>query len=177
MNKTLIVIDAQEDFTRGALRNEDAIRALPVIHSVVEYANKNSFDGIYYTMDTHNNFYHRTQEGKNLPIAHCIYQTKGWKLCPEVQTENDHIIIMKDSFGTLEWQEWAEELRHTNEIIVCGFCTDICVISNVLILKALCSETPITVIENACAGITPEKHDAAIEVMKSCQIKIERWGM
>lgn len=174
MNKVLIVIDAQEDFTRGALRNKEAIQALPIIHNLVDYASKNNIK-IIYTKDTHRDDYLNTQEGKNLPVPHCICNTVGWALCPEVEVDIAKV-IHKQTFGYPHWNV-IEDLFAADEIWVCGFCTDICVISNVLILKALYPETPIVVFENACAGVTPEKHDAAIEVMKSCQIKIERWEM
>ena len=174
MNIRLVVIDAQEDFTRGALYNHDAIKALPTIRNIVDYANKNRFS-IFYTADTHDKDYMKTQRGKNLPMEHCIYNSPGWAICPEVAHGNNPIIITKNSFGTVEWEDWDLTIGSANEIYVCGFCTDICVISNVLILKALYPEVPITVFENACAGVTPEKHAAALEVMKSCQINVERW--
>ena len=94
MNKVLIVIDAQEDFTRGALRNEEAIKALPVIRDIVKYAKDNQFDYIFYTQDTHYENYFDTLEGKNLPIAHCIYRTDGRVLCTEVVTDYDNTIII-----------------------------------------------------------------------------------
>lgn len=174
MNKVLIVIDAQEDFTRGALYNDNAIKALPVIHNIVDYANENKFS-IFYTADTHDKDYMKTQEGKHLPIEHCIYKSSGWAICPEVSHGHNPNLIIKNSFGTIDWQHWNLTISNANEIYVCGFCTDICVISNVLILKALYPEVPITVFENACAGVTLEKHTAALEVMRSCQINIERW--
>ena len=178
MNKTLIVIDAQEDFTRGALRNEDAIKALPVIQSIVKYSESNFDHAIYYTKDTHYiETYRKSQEGKNLPIAHCIKSTKGWQICPEVWSDDAGCAIEKNTFGCVSWKSIGIDGIKPEEIWICGFCTDICVISNVLILKALFPEIPIVVFENACAGVTPEKHNAAIEVMKSCQIKIERWEM
>ena len=176
MSKVLIVVDAQEDFTRGALRNEEAIKALPTVHNVIRYAEDHDFD-IYCTMDTHFKSelsnYLDTQEGKNLPIEHCIYQTNGWKLCKEVQGEKSHCPILKETFGYLDWRD--EELD-PDEIWICGFCTDICVSANFQILKATFPEVPITIIEDACAGVTPELHDAAIKVMKSCQAHVVKFN-
>ena len=175
MNKVLIVIDAQEDFTRGALRNEEAIKALPVIHDIVKYAKDNQFYRIFYTQDTHYENYFDTLEGKNLPIAHCIYGTDGRKLCPEVKTDYDNtIIIPKGTFGYMNWYEWY--LDNASEIWICGFCTDICVSANVQVLKATYPGVPITVISDACAGVTPELHEAALKVMASCQANIKTWS-
>lgn len=175
MNKALIIIDAQEDFTRGALRNEEAIKALPVIHDVVEFARDNEFSYIIYTQDTHKNNYLETQEGKNLPVKHCIYGTDGWNLCPEVVVNYDDVLnLKKGSFGYTNWYEWRLSSL-ADEIWICGFCTDICVSANFQILKATYPTIPITVISDACAGVTPELHDAALKVMKSCQARIVKW--
>ncbi|MBQ9007760.1 MAG: cysteine hydrolase [Clostridia bacterium] len=175
MNKALIVIDAQEDFTRGSLRNEEAIKALPVIHEVVEFAENNEFSFIAYTMDTHGDDYYETQEGKNLPVTHCIRETPGWQLCPEVLgKDKSPKIVYKETFGTLDWERLFQG-RKPSEILLCGFCTDICVIANFQILKATFPEVPITVISDASAGVTPELHDAALKVMKSCQARIASW--
>lgn len=173
MNKVLIVIDAQEDFTRGALKNEEAIKALPVIHKIVEYASMNNMT-IIYTKDTHNNDYLNTQEGKNLPIPHCIHNTTGWNLCPEVEVDRAKVYY-KQTFGYPFW-DVVGGLIFADEIWLCGFCTDICVSANFQILKAAFPETLITVIEDACAGVTPELHEAALKVMKSCQAKIVKWS-
>lgn len=168
MNKVLIVIDAQEDFTRGALRNEEAIAALPIISKAVDYASFNFDHPIIYTKDTHFDNYLDTQEGKNLPIPHCIKDTRGWRLCREVLTDKCKI-YEKEQFG---YKFWRYDLENVEEIWLCGFCTDICVMANFQLLKAEYPEIPIYIIEDACAGVTPELHDAAIKVMKSCQAKI-----
>lgn len=176
MNKVLIVIDAQEDFTRGALRNEEAIKALPVIHDIVELAKEKEMK-IIYTADTHREDYLSTQEGKKLPIKHCIYRTSGWDLCPEVKAENYPTnLIIKEAFGSIGWQHYANTLFYADEIWLCGFCTDICVMANFQILKAQFPEVPITIIEDACAGVTPELHEAALKVMKSCQAKVVKFS-
>lgn len=172
MNKILIVIDAQEDFTRGALHNEEAIRALPTIKEIVAYAYKNFDKKTIYTKDTHNENYLETQEGKNLRVPHCIKGSDGWRLCPEVLIEESKV-IEKRTFGSMQWD--MEALGTVDEIWLCGFCTDICVSANFQILKAAYPEVPIVVIEDACAGVTPELHEAALKVMKSCQARIAKW--
>ena len=172
MNKVLIVIDAQEDFTRGALRNEQAIEALPTIKEIVTYAYKHFDRKTIYTKDTHSENYLETQEGKNLPVPHCIKGSNGWRLCPEVLIEESKV-IEKGTFGSTRWG--MEALGTVDEIWICGFCTDICVSANFQILKANYPEVPIVVIEDACAGVTPELHDAALKIMKSCQAKIVKW--
>ena len=177
MNKALIIIDAQEDFTYGALRNEDAIAALPVITSAVEFATDNRMS-IYYTRDTHSNVeaYLNSQEGRKLQKPHCIYDTHGWDLCREVLPRlfDSAKVIDKYSFGTFEWSRCIE-LNVVDEIWMCGFCTDICVSANFQIIKAAFSETPIVIIEDACAGTTPGMHEAALEVMASCQARVLTW--
>lgn len=172
MNKVLIVIDAQEDFTRGALRNDQAIAALPTIKEIVAYAYRNFDKKTIYTKDTHDGHYLDTQEGKNLPVPHCIKGSDGWRICPEVFIEESKV-IEKRSFGSTRWD--MEALWSLDEIWMCGFCTDICVSANFQILKATYPDTPIVVIEDACAGVTPELHDAALKVMKSCQARIVKW--
>ena len=174
MNKALIVIDAQEDFTRGALRNEEAIQALPVIRDVVKFMCKNSDYMVTYTMDTHTDAYALTQEGRNLPVKHCVKNTDGWKICGEVvpQGPSKALVIEKPTFGNLNWHGF---FNNADEIWLCGFCTDICVSANFQILKATYPETPIVVIEDACAGVTPELHQAALKVMNSCQGRIVKW--
>ena len=177
MNKVLVVVDAQEDFTRGALRNEEAIKALPVIHDIVDFASYHFEHRVIYTQDTHYKLtYLESLEGRNLPIKHCIYESKGWQLCPEVlpKQHRSYICQLKRTFGHSEWDK-MNDLHEADEIWLCGFCTDICVSANLQILKATYPETPIIVIEDACAGVTPELHEAALKVMKSCQARIVKW--
>lgn len=181
MNKILIVIDAQEDFTRGALRNEDAIKALPILHEVVKYAVKNNFRAIIFTKDTHFDNYLETAEGKNLPIKHCIKGTDGWQLCHEVLCEFNKIPVYyceKYTFGMYSWDEFCEDefTPDLEEIWLCGFCTDICVSANYQIIKSVAPYIPITVIADACAGVTLELHEAALKVMASCHANIKNWN-
>lgn len=167
--KYLIIIDAQEDFTRGVLRNEEAIAAIPNIQKLIEKAHTEDFC-IIATKDTHHKEnYMLTQEGKNLPIPHCILNTPGWEICHELleKTNFEHIIC-KGTFGYTEWYK----LLSPEEIWLCGFCTDICVSANFQILKAQFPEVPIKVFADCCAGVTPELHEAALKVMQSCQATI-----
>ena len=175
MNKVLVVIDAQEDFTYGALKNDEAIKALPTIHDIVEYAEKNDFKVIFYTQDTHYGDYLRTQEGKNLPVEHCLANTSGWQIRKEVFPKTKpRVVLSKYSFGYTGWPGW-HDIYEADEIWMCGFCTDICVSANFQLLKAYYPEVPIVIIEDACAGVTPELHEAALKVMKSCQAEIIKW--
>lgn len=165
--KYLIVIDAQEDFTRGALRNEEAIAAIPNIQKLIEKARAKGFYLIA-TQDTHHEeTYMTSQEGRNLPVPHCIATTPGWKICHELTDFNCY--IAKPTFG---YTKWDNRLTAPEEIWLCGFCTDICVSANFQILKAQFPEVPIKVFADCCAGVTPELHEAALKVMQSCQATI-----
>lgn len=166
--KVLIVIDAQEDFVRGSLGTKEAVAALPVIQKMVQRMDELE-NLVLFTQDTHDDNYLNTQEGKMLPVKHCIRNTPGWQICPEATGGKKHYInIEKSSFGFTKWKEWFT-FDEDVEFYLCGFCTDICVMANFQILKALCPENPIYIIEDACAGVTPELHEAALKVMKSCQ--------
>lgn len=177
MNKAVIVIDAQVDFVTGALRNEEAIKSLPVLHAVVDWAVNNHYDLIY-TKDTHTkNAYLTSQEGKNLPVPHCICSTPGWDIVSEALPEDYRYdkcsFYLKGQFGYANWRE--AHLEDFDELIFVGYCSDICVVSNVLIIKSLYPEIPITFISDASAGVTPESHAAACTVMKSCQVNVKTW--
>lgn len=182
--KVLIIVDGQHDFTYGALRNEDAIKAIPNIVKKI-----NEFDGDYIllTMDTHDENYLESNEGKMLPVVHCVKDTEGWKIEKEIQTavcraegrndKNRVIYFEKPTFGSTVLADFLdlellEKYDHL-DIEYVGFCTDICVVSNVLMDKAfLYDKADITVDASCCAGVTPEKHKAALETMKSCQINV-----
>ena len=167
--KLLIVIDAQNDFITGALKNEEAIKRVP---NIVEEIRHTDADVIIATQDTHFSDYLETQEGKRLPVPHCIKGTPGWKIEQSVQDALDERgalrPIEKISFG---YPYWNKGMNY-DEIELIGFCTDICLISNAMILKAICPEARIYVKESCCAGVTPETHKNALEAMKMCQIDV-----
>ena len=164
--KTLIVIDMQNDFISGSLGTKEAQAIVPNVKKKIEEY-KSRGNEIIFTRDTHQSDYLETNEGKLLPIKHCINGTYGWIIADEVNyPEYKH--INKRTFGYTFWN-YEEEFE---EIEIVGLCTDICVISNALILKAQFPGIAITVDANCCAGTTPERHRAALEVMKSCQINV-----
>ena len=164
--KTLIVIDMQNDFISGSLGTKEAQAIVPNVKKKIEEY-KARGDEIIFTRDTHQSDYLETNEGKHLPIKHCINGTYGWIIADEVNyPEYKH--INKRTFGYTFWN-YEEEFE---EIELVGLCTDVCVISNALILKAQFPKINITVDASCCAGVTPEKHKAALEVMKSCQINV-----
>ena len=176
--KVLIVVDVQNDFITGALRNEEAIKRLP---NIVNLVKEEKFDDIYLTMDTHDEDYLDTLEGQKLPVKHCIEGTEGHKLAPElVKALKDFPalkIFRKDTFGSLNLADelknlWYLNTRQEVEFTFVGFCTDICVVSNALLLRANLPNAKITVVENCCAGVTKESHDAALQTMNMCQIEI-----
>ena len=172
MTRVLIVIDMQNDFINGSLGTEEAVQIIPQVIREIE---EGHYDQIFATMDTHQINYLDTYEGKNLPVEHCIKDTKGWQLNPlvkEALAGENAVIIEKPTFGS-EALVKAVDAVHPDEITLIGLCTDICVASNALMLRAAFHEIPMRVISHACAGVTPEKHSAALQVMASCQIEIQ----
>lgn len=169
MNKYLIVIDMQNDFVNGALGTKEALKIVPKVKAKIE-AYRKLGDKIIFTRDTHQKDYLSSNEGKHLPFEHCIENTDGWQICDEINTEGGEI-INKPSFGFIEWEKFIDN-NHKLSIELIGLCTDICVVSNAIILKALFPEADIKVDSNACAGVTPETHKSALETMKMCQIEI-----
>ena len=165
----LIVIDMQNDFIDGALGTPEAQSIVPNVVKKIEKAREEGKE-IIFTKDTHGNDYLNTQEGKFLPIPHCIRGSDGWEICSEIVITGEDNIINKPSFGCSDW--YWEIIEPISSIEMIGLCTDICVISNALILKSEYPEIPITVDASCCAGVTPEKHKAALETMKSCQINV-----
>ena len=163
--KTLIVVDMQNDFIDGSLGTKEAQAIVPnVKKKIQEY--KNRGDEIIFTRDTHQSDYLDTPEGKKLPVVHCIEGTKGWQIADCLEVEGC-TYIDKPTFG---WTHWNE--RTFQEIEMVGLCTDICVVSNALILKATFPSVEITVDASCCAGVTPQTHLAALETMKMCQILV-----
>lgn len=164
--RTLIVVDMQNDFVTGSLGTKEAQAIVPnVAEKIKEY--KESGDRVIFTQDTHDNGYLDTPEGKKLPVIHCVEGTKGWQIVDELDI-NGRLCIRKETFG---WMHWGD-LFLGDEIELIGLCTDICVVSNALILKATYPEVEITVDASCCAGVTPETHKAALETMKQCQINV-----
>ncbi|SDB24070.1 Nicotinamidase-related amidase [Pseudobutyrivibrio sp. YE44] len=174
MSKVLVVIDMQKDFITGALRNEEGIAIVPYVKEKIEAA-KAAGNTIIFTRDTHGDDYMETEEGANLPVPHCIKGTEGWQIIPELNAdENADYIIDKETFGSKELAElMAENEDNIDEVEFIGVCTDICVISNVLLTKAMIPNKKIYVDAKGCAGVTPAAHATALEAMKACHIKIE----
>ena len=180
MAKILIVIDMQNDFVHGDLGTPQAINIIPnIVKKLEEYTENRNGHWIYFTKDTHNNLnYLNTQEGKFLPIKHCIADSRGWDIVDELRPYAARTtakeVIEKRQFGTFNFVKIFEEDEECiDSIELCGVCTDICVITNALILKTAFPEIPIYVDPACCAGTTQEKHLAALEVMKSCQIIVD----
>ena len=175
MKDILIVIDMQKDFTTGALANPDAVSIIEGIREKIA-----SFSGrVIFTRDTHTKKYLSTMEGKHLPVPHCIEGTEGHAIEPALllaAKENPRVtveLLDKPSFGAgTRLFEKICEGEAVGKIYFVGTCTDICVVSNALILKSLLPETPMAVYADLCAGLTREKHEAALSVMQSCQIEI-----
>ena len=174
--KALIVIDMQNDFIDGSLGTPEAVAIIPVVKKLID---EGDYHRLIFTRDTHENNYLLTQEGQNLPVKHCIKNTHGWKIHNDLDTSMADAIVDKPSFGWTgwnclrnKWSDWHPILDGMDEIILVGLCTDICVISNAMLLKAFYPEVPISVDASACAGVTPQSHKNALEAMKMCQIDI-----
>ena len=176
MKKILIVVDMQNDFIDGSLGTPEAEA---IVDKVVAKINGYTKDCVYATRDTHQDDYLMTQEGDKLPIAHCIEGTQGWELNPKVKEAlGTAVLVNKTSFGSLPLADMMamEFLGHDAEeceIELVGLCTDICVVSNALILKARLPEVKISVDASCCAGVTPESHEAALQTMQMCQIEVK----
>lgn len=173
--KYLIVVDVQDDFIYGPLGSREA---RSILLAVVDYIKE--YEGeVIFTKDTHRSNYKNTQEGRFLPVEHCLAYSDGWELAgplEEMQNKMRWPVYTKGAFGcvNLAIDLRAEYVKQEIEAIdIIGVCTDICVISNALLIKAYLPEVPITVHRDLCAGVTPEKHEAALKTMESCQIIIE----
>lgn len=167
----LIVVDMQNDFINGSLGTKEAQAIVPAVKARILEAMEDRWQVIF-TKDTHSIDYLKTQEGKNLPIKHCLRGSDGWQLHPELQDLSiGSSVFEKGSFGSLELAEYVSSLN-PDAIEVIGLCTDICVVSNVALLKAYCPEVPMSVRASCCAGVTPETHEHALATMKSLQVEI-----
>ena len=175
--KILIVIDFQNDFITGSLGTKEAQAIVPNVKKKIENYKSLVDAQICFTRDTHFDNYLFTNEGKYLPIKHCIYDTDGWKIKDNLfdfayENFENVYYIDKETFGLLNWRFPIWKDKNIERIELIGLCSDVCVISNALILKATYPDANIIVDASCCAGTTPEKHKAAIEVMKSCQINV-----
>ena len=170
MAKALIVVDMQNDFVDGALGTKEAQEMLPRLIKKLETLDKDT--DIFFTQDTHGENYLETQEGKNLPVVHCVKKTHGWEIVPELQefTKKAKAVIEKKTFGSTRLPSL---LKPYEEVEFVGLCTDICVISNALLLKAFYPEQKVSVDASCCAGVTPESHQNALAAMKMCQCAIK----
>ena len=165
MKKTLIVVDMQNDFIDGALGSKEAQAIVENVKKKIAQYVENG-DEVIFTRDTHQVNYLETNEGKYLPVEHCIEGTTGWAIADGLEVENA-VYINKKSFGFTDWKEYNLE-----EVELIGLCTDICVVSNALIIKALYPEIKVSVDSTCCAGVTPESHNAALTTMKMCQVEV-----
>lgn len=182
-NKYLVVVDMQNDFITGSLGTKEAQGIVPHVAERIKKAREEGWE-IFCTKDTHYSNYLMTPEGIKLPVPHCICGTEGHNICPEVLEAMREYPVMeyeKHTFGSLYLaDDIANFVRnelpapHLAVIEIVGLCTDICVVSNALLLKAYIPEAQIFVNASCCAGVTPEKHDAALKVMESCQIEVIR---
>ncbi len=168
MKKILIVVDMQKDFISGALGTIEAALIVPQVIEKIK-----GFDGeVVFTKDTHSSIYLDTQEGKNLPVPHCIKGTDGWELDEKIAPLSHNCrIFEKPTFGSIELSQYVVSGEY-DYIELIGLCTDICVISNAMLLKAYLPEVKVTVDSSCCAGVTPESHENALLAMKMCQIEV-----
>lgn len=173
MRKILVVVDMQKDFIDGALGTKEAQKIVP---AVVEKIKNYPIEDVYVTKDTHQADYMETSEGKHLPVIHCVKGTPGWELKEEIAVLTEGACaIEKPTFGSIELMELLkkENAKEILEIELVGVCTDICVVSNALLLKAAMPENVIRVDKQCCAGVTPESHEAALATMQMCQIEVK----
>lgn len=170
--KVLVVVDMQNDFIDGSLGTKEAVAIVPnVIRKISEFEGR-----VLATRDTHFENYLETLEGKNLPVEHCIKDTKGWEIHPEIAKLIWEEPVDKPTFGSVALGEKLFDLSKEEEIesvTLIGLCTDICVISNAMIIKANLPEVPVIVDASCCAGVSVESHKQALEAMKMCQIQVE----
>ncbi len=174
MEKILIVVDMQNDFVDGALGTGEAVGIVDRVAAKIE-----SFEGrVFATLDTHEQNYLETAEGRKLPVAHCIRGTEGWRLNGKVQAaleKKGYKVFEKNTFGSLKLAAAVGEIAEEKggvALELVGLCTDICVVSNALLLKAYFPEAEIAVDSGCCAGVTPKSHEAALETMRMCQISV-----
>ena len=171
MQDILVVVDMQNDFIDGVLGTKEAVGIVPLVKDKIT-----NFSGkVFFTRDTHQDNYLSTQEGRNLPVSHCIKETEGWQIRHELDELRQTEAIDKPSFGSVELGQLLvnENAKESiNSITFVGLCTDICVISNAMLTKAFLPEVQIIIDSKCCAGVTPESHATALSAMKACQVKV-----
>lgn len=179
--KYFIIVDMQNDFIDGTLGTKEA---QAIVENVAKKIKEMAAAGYYIicTRDTHADYdYLDTMEGKNLPVKHCIKETTGWELHPfirealleVVKRENEYLhMVDKTTFGVPRWEKILGEEWDVDEIVLCGLCTDICVVTNALLLKTAYPEVKISVLSDLCAGVTPESHEQALATMRMCQVNV-----
>ena len=174
MNKVLIIVDMQNDFISGSLKSEDAFKIIPnIVSKIKEYQKNNNL--IIVTQDTHDENYLNTQEGRNLPIPHCLKNSFGHEIQKDIKEalQDDFLVFEKKCFGSLELANWLKDYYNYHpdlEIELVGVCTDICVISNAILIKNFLSEVKVIVDSKCCSSVTLKSHNNALEAMKMCQI-------
>ena len=173
MQDVLVVVDMQNDFIDGALGTKEAVAIVPKVEEKIR-----NFNGtVLFTRDTHENWYLETQEGKKLPVPHCIRDTEGWQIRRELDILRKTEPVGKETFGSTDLADDLVAMNIDDEIksiTFVGLCTDICVISNALLVKAALPEVPIIVDAACCAGVTPESHENALKAMEMCQVEVVR---
>jgi nicotinamidase-related amidase len=170
MKNILVVVDMQNDFVDGALGSKEAVS---IVDNVVEEIK--AFDGeVVFTKDTHGYDYLTTQEGQILRVPHCVKDTKGWQLNEKIAgvMTDEMKVFEKPAFGSVELAKYLTTVTGLENVTLVGLCTDICVISNALLIKAFLPEVKVSVIEKCCAGVTPKTHENALDAMKMCQVEI-----
>ena len=168
--KALICVDMQNDFIDGALGTKEAEAIVPFVKEKLRKARQEDTEVIF-TRDTHFEDYLTTQEGKKLPVEHCIKNTEGWEISRELEVL-DSVIFDKITFGSVELPEYLKKIKDLEEVELIGLCTDICVISNAMLIKAAFPEITVKVDSSCCAGVTPESLETALNAMKMCQIEV-----
>ena len=169
--KFLVVVDMQNDFITGPLGTPEARAIVPRVKEVIA---SEDWDRIFYLEDTHSNSYLGTQEGRKLPVKHCMMYTEGWQVPRDIKFAHPNVeptSIMKFGFGSKYLLNEIDDEPYA-EIALIGLCTDICVITNALMIKGTYPEMTVRVVADACAGTTPEMHQKALDVMRSCQIEV-----
>ena len=168
--KALICVDMQNDFIDGALGTKEAEAIVPFVKEKLRKARQEDTEVIF-TRDTHFEDYLTTQEGKKLPVEHCIKNTEGWEISREFEVL-DSVIFDKITFGSVELPEYLKKIKDLEAVELIGLCTDICVISNAMLIKVVFPEITVRVDSSCCAGVTPASHENALNAMKMCQIEV-----